>query len=123
MVQRSAFYYVMHEYYADMYICCLSVVRSKLCVDVVRWRSGNFFLRATLYTCSSSVSNPVCLCAVCMTSMHVPLFVSQAAVVGKGERRGRGETLGVRGVRGWERRERGQEGRRNFLLVSLQSLP
>ena len=59
-------------------------------------------------TCSSSVSNPVCLCAVCMTSMHVPLFVSQAAVVGKGERRGRGETLGVRGVRGWERRERGE---------------
>ena len=35
-------------------------------------------------------------------------------MVGKGERRGRGETLGVRGVRGWERRERGQEGRRRI---------
>ena len=44
-----------------------------------------------------------------MTSMHVPLFVSQAAVVGKGERRGRGETLGVRGVRGWEGKRTGGE--------------
>ena len=50
------------------------------------------------------------LFAVRMTSMHVPLFVSQAAVVRKGESRGRGERLGVRGVRGWQRR--GKEDRR-----------